>query len=41
MRGREREKGGAGGDEEAKRGEATGRSCFQDGGCINGGFYPN
>ena len=30
---------GAGGDGKAKRRETTGRSCFQDGGCINGGFY--
>ena len=32
---------GAGGDGKAKRRETTGRFCFQDGGCINGGFYPN
>ena len=32
---------GAGGDGKAKRRETTGRSCFQDGECINGGFYPN
>ena len=32
---------GAGGDGKAKRRETTGRSCFEDGGYINGGFYPN
>ena len=32
---------GAGNDGKAKRRETTGRSCFQDGGYINGGFYPN
>ena len=29
-----------GGDGKAERRETTGKSCFQDGGRINGGFCP-